>query len=790
MSISAQATRNVSTSTAGAKVFPYSFKILADTDLLVQVDGVTKTLTTDYTVSGVGSDTGGNVTFVTALTAGRTVLRQRNMPYARLTDFQNLGDLRAATLNNDQDAPVLMIQQLSTALGDAAQLSNSTPSALGTAAAGNGTAASRYNHVHPMPTAAQVGADPSGSSASAQAYAVQRANHTGTQAISTVTGLQSALDGKQPLDADLTALAAAGNSGVLAATTASFTTADETKLDGIAAGAEVNVNADWSAGSGDAQILNKPTLGTAASRNVPASGDAAAGEVVLGNDSRLSGGGGGSGTVTSVGLSLPSELSVSGSPVTTTGTLSATWASQTQAKVMASPASSTGTPSFRALAATDVPTLNQNTTGNAGTATALQTARTIDGQSFDGTANITVIAPGTHAATSKATPVDADEIPLVDSAASNVLKRLTWANLKATVKTYFDTLYAAISHTHSLSNLTQSSATTNQVPQWNGSAWVPATVSGGGSPGGSDKQLQYNNAGAFGGCSVAYWDAANGRLSVGAGTSPAGKMHAKADSASEIPMIAQGTTSQTGALQEWRDSSGTVKARVKSDGNLASATRVYINETSYPSSPTYINSANGYGLSFYDAYNAFAPAFGCTGGGNLYLGGLAIYSVGNVAYSPQIRYFNLSDGPHSNLLNAGIQPLNVLAIMGLYGGPYASNARHASDIAYWAGHGAQSPTSGDNGGRAGKHRFFLNAGGAGNGAGADGPDGEFEVSTWDTSAKDALTKLFRVLYAGTVFIANSTAPSDTPSGGGYIYIESGALKYKGSSGTVTTLGSA
>ena len=51
-----------------------------------------------------------------------------------------------------------------------------------------------------------------------------------------------------------------GYSAVLAATTASFTTADETKLDGIAAGAEVNVNADWNAISGDAQILNKPTI--------------------------------------------------------------------------------------------------------------------------------------------------------------------------------------------------------------------------------------------------------------------------------------------------------------------------------------------------------------------------------------------------------------------------------------------------------------------------------------------------------------------------------------------------
>jgi len=80
------------------------------------------------------------------------------------------------------------------------------------------------------------------------------------------------------------------------------------------------------------------------------------------------------------------------------------------------------------------PTFNQNTTGSAAKWT---TARTVDGQPLDGTANITVIAPGTNAAASKATPVDADEIPLVDSAASNTLKKLTWTNLKATLVAYF-----------------------------------------------------------------------------------------------------------------------------------------------------------------------------------------------------------------------------------------------------------------------------------------------------------------------------------------------------------------
>lgn len=44
-----------------------------------------------------------------------------------------------------------------------------------------------------------------------------------------------------------------------------FTTTLKTKLDGIAANAEVNVQSDWNATTGDALILNKPTLGTAAS---------------------------------------------------------------------------------------------------------------------------------------------------------------------------------------------------------------------------------------------------------------------------------------------------------------------------------------------------------------------------------------------------------------------------------------------------------------------------------------------------------------------------------------------
>jgi hypothetical protein len=63
-----------------------------------------------------------------------------------------------------------------------------------------------------------------------------------------------------------------------------------------------------------------------------------------------------SGTVTSVGLSLPSVFSVSGSPVTTTGTLTGTLASQTANTVFAAPNGLAGTPTFRALTPSDLPT--------------------------------------------------------------------------------------------------------------------------------------------------------------------------------------------------------------------------------------------------------------------------------------------------------------------------------------------------------------------------------------------------------------------------------------------------
>jgi hypothetical protein len=60
-----------------------------------------------------------------------------------------------------------------------------------------------------------------------------------------------------------------------------------------------------------------------------------------------------------------------------------------------------------------------------------------------GNETTTTIGTLVSGATAKTTPDDADSIGLSDSAASNVIKKLTWASLKAALKTYFDTIYAS-----------------------------------------------------------------------------------------------------------------------------------------------------------------------------------------------------------------------------------------------------------------------------------------------------------------------------------------------------------
>lgn len=59
-----------------------------------------------------------------------------------------------------------------------------------------------------------------------------------------------------------------------------------------------------------------------------------------------------------------------------------------------------------------------------------------------------------HGTTAKSTPVDADTVAIIDSANSNVLSKVTWANIKSTLKTYTDTLYNKYVHPNHTGDVT------------------------------------------------------------------------------------------------------------------------------------------------------------------------------------------------------------------------------------------------------------------------------------------------------------------------------------------------
>lgn len=91
-------------------VFPFGFKILSESDLVVLLDDVEAT--SGFTVSGVGSDSGGNVTFTVPPANGVKVTRALQPELKRDVDYQQFGDWLSPEVNNDFDRIWLALQML------------------------------------------------------------------------------------------------------------------------------------------------------------------------------------------------------------------------------------------------------------------------------------------------------------------------------------------------------------------------------------------------------------------------------------------------------------------------------------------------------------------------------------------------------------------------------------------------------------------------------------------------------------------------------------------------------
>ncbi len=111
MTVSNTTSRNQYTATSGQTVFPYTFEIFDKNDIAVLKNGTLLSEGTNYTVSGVGNDSGGNITLTVGATAGDILTLYRDMAYQRLTDYQNSGDFLAQEVNDDFDRLWLAAQQ-------------------------------------------------------------------------------------------------------------------------------------------------------------------------------------------------------------------------------------------------------------------------------------------------------------------------------------------------------------------------------------------------------------------------------------------------------------------------------------------------------------------------------------------------------------------------------------------------------------------------------------------------------------------------------------------------------
>lgn len=94
--------------------------------------------------------------------------------------------------------------------------------------------------------------------------------------------------------------------------------------------------------------------------------------------------------------------------------------------------------------------------------------------SLDGSTGTVTLGAVIVGLTGKTTPVDGDSLPLSDSAASNASKKVTWANIKATLKTYLDTLYQPLAT--GLTQIAGLSPSNDDILQRKAGAWTNRTM--------------------------------------------------------------------------------------------------------------------------------------------------------------------------------------------------------------------------------------------------------------------------------------------------------------------------
>lgn len=117
MTVSTEVDHNDYTGNGVTTSFPYTFRIFKKSDLVVQVVDLNENITelildTDYTVTGAGGYSGGNVILMAALTNGYQISISRELPVTQETDLRNQGKFFAEVHEDAFDKLTMLIQQV------------------------------------------------------------------------------------------------------------------------------------------------------------------------------------------------------------------------------------------------------------------------------------------------------------------------------------------------------------------------------------------------------------------------------------------------------------------------------------------------------------------------------------------------------------------------------------------------------------------------------------------------------------------------------------------------------
>lgn len=116
MTVSTEVDHNDYTGNGVTTAFPYTFRVFKKSDLVVTVLDLSQNMTTlildtDYTVSGAGGYTGGNVTLTSPLASGWQISIARQLPVTQETDLRNQGKFFAEVHEDVFDRLTMLLQQ-------------------------------------------------------------------------------------------------------------------------------------------------------------------------------------------------------------------------------------------------------------------------------------------------------------------------------------------------------------------------------------------------------------------------------------------------------------------------------------------------------------------------------------------------------------------------------------------------------------------------------------------------------------------------------------------------------